>query len=71
MRRLPGGRTLSFCYFLPVGALALVLALLGYLVDLLLPPSASLTYQRAVLAVLDALARPLDGLHAAGADTTD
>ena len=58
----PGRRALSFAYLVPFSGVAACLILLGVVVDLALPASASARYQRSVLSVLGTLARPVDGL---------
>lgn len=71
MSRRRGRPVLPFVYFLLVSVLALGLGVLGYLIDRLpvVPASVSRAYQRALLAAVAGLSRPVDGWAEAPRDS--
>ena len=63
MSRTPAGRVLPLVYFLLLGAVALLLAVLGFVLDRvpLIPATVGRGYQLALLGLLSTLSTPLDG----------
>ena len=63
MSRTPAGRALPLLYFLVLGAVALLFAVLGFVLDRLplVPAAVGRGYQLALLGLLSTFSRPLDG----------